>query len=64
MAVVTGAQAPNIDKADWPVQWLPWLQSCRERPQNVLLGLGGRTCAQNCLESQVHHIISKYIVYI
>ena len=21
-------QAPNIDKTDWPVQWLPWLETC------------------------------------
>ncbi|CAK9060641.1 Pentatricopeptide repeat-containing protein At2g31400 [Durusdinium trenchii] len=35
-------QAPNIDKTDWPVQWLPWLETCRQRPQKVLfLGLGG-----------------------
>lgn len=35
-------QAPNIDKTDWPVQWLPWLDTCRLTPQRILfLGLGG-----------------------
>ncbi|CAE7572119.1 pkd2 [Symbiodinium sp. CCMP2592] len=35
-------EAPNIDKTDWPVQWVPWLEQCRIRPQKILfLGLGG-----------------------
>jgi len=35
-------EAPNIDKTDWPLQWVPWLEQCRIRPQKILfLGLGG-----------------------
>ncbi|CAJ1378874.1 unnamed protein product [Effrenium voratum] len=51
-------EAPDIDKTDWPGQWVAWLETCRMRPQKVLfLGLGGgyyqSYLAAQCPGSQV-----------